>query len=208
MRISLPKHLIAGLLLLFTFSTNSMSQAIWELGIKGGTSFYLGDLSSTIFPDFQPAGGAYIRYNFNPRYSLTSILEATQFTTPMEKKLVDGTVQLEFNFFEYGLMNSSSWTRFLSPYIFAGVSVATYRDLKDEMTVNPNFPFGLGLKWKARPHLNIGLEWSMHKLFNDKLDLVDDPYKINSFGLMNNDWYSMFTLFVGFDLGNRSSYCR
>jgi hypothetical protein len=122
------------------------------------------------------------------------------------QRFTDLSLQEEFNFFEYNLLNSGSWTRYFSPYIFAGVGLGLFKQ-DDKMIYAPNIPFGFGVKYKLIKRVNIGLEWSMHKLFTDKFDAVDDPYANKGSGLINNDWYSMATFFISFDFGNRGEYC-
>lgn len=208
MKSFLSKRYITVLLFVFIFLANSSSQAIWELGVRGGSVFYLGDRNTILFNDFQPAGSVYLAHNFNPRYTAVGMMEFAQLTSPLEKSIIAGGFMLQFNFFEYGLMNSSSWTKYFSPYISAGFKVTGFVDGKSLLVFSPAIPFGVGVKWKALPGINIGLDWSMNKLFSDKLDNANNPYFINNSQLINNDWYSTGTLSVGFDLGNRSSYCR
>lgn len=199
--------LVVAFVLCFIFPV-AQAQAIWELGAKGGTDFYLGDRNSAIFNKIQPVLGLYVRKNQNPRWVTKVQFASGRIDSPMEQNYVDFSLQEEFNFFEYGLLNSESWTRFFSPYICVGVGLSLFTGVSDESIFTPNMPFGVGVKWKVLKHVNIGLEWTMHKLFSDKFDYVDDPYKINGTSYTKRDWYSMCTLMVGFDLGNRSSYCR
>lgn len=208
MKLFLSKKYIVVLLFTFSFLANSSSQAIWELGAKGGSAFYLGDRNALVFNEIQLSGAAYLRHNFNPRYTANAMFEFIQFTAPMEKSLISAGFLLEFNFFEYGLMNSSSWTKYFSPYIFAGAKISGFVDGRGLLVFSPAIPFGVGVKWKALPGVNIGLDWTMNKLMSDKLDNANNPYSINDSRLINQDWYSTGSLSVGFDLGNRSSYCR
>ena len=65
--------ILAGLFLLFLFTTPQYTQAQRksDIGLIGGTSYYLGDLNFTRhFYLPSAAGGAIIRYNLNPRNSL------------------------------------------------------------------------------------------------------------------------------------------
>jgi len=202
------KRLIIGIFLLFILFSGSRAQAVWEIGVKGGTNFYLGDLNSTIFNGIQPLVGGFVRYNKNPRWDSKLQLVSAEIKTPIKQNYVDLSVQEEFNFFEYGLLNSDSWTRFFSPYIFVGLGAVSFTDSNDKVVFAPNVPFGLGVKWKVFRRINIGLEWSLHKLFTDKFDYVDNPYNANASIFTNNDWYSMGALMVGIDLGDRSRYCR
>ena len=78
-----------------------------------------------------------------------------------------------------------------------------------------NLPYGVGLKCKAGNRINIGVEWSMHALFIDDFDVVDENSALlnNPYGFKgiskwkNNDRYSIAKMFVSIDLFKRQ-YCK
>jgi hypothetical protein len=208
------KRYIIGLLLFFVLLPQVKAQASWEIGVKAGTTFYLGDKNSSLFNEFNPIYGGFMRINSNYRWvtkvqfatgAINLQSDATQ--RVLKQRYVDFSVQEEFNFFEYGMLNSSSWTRFFSPYIFFGIGLGSYTE-GNYTIFSPNIPFGIGVKYKVLPRINIGLEWSMHKLFSDAFDGVNNPYNNKEFGWTNKDWYSMATFMLSVDIGNKSSYCR
>lgn len=63
--------------------------------------------------------------------------------------------------------------------------------------------------------MNIGIEFSMRKLFGDDLDVTDDgndaglkdPYGIQSSLLKNKDWYSITMIYLTWDFGFRQDPC-
>lgn len=207
MSFSFNKRYIVSILVLFVLITTSIAQAKWEAGAKAGTTFYLGDRNSTIFNSIDPVYGGFLRINVNSRWVTKIQFTTATIKTDFKQRFLDFSVQEEFNFFEYGVLNSNKWTRFFSPYIFAGISLGTYEE-GDYAIFAPNIPFGLGVKYKVFPKVNIGLEWCMHKLFTDAFDNRSNPYKNKEFGLSNKDWYSMATFILSVDIGNKSSYCR
>jgi len=207
MGLTLYKKVIIGIFMLFTLIPICKAQAIWEAGIKGGTNFYLGDVNSTIFNKLDPVYGIFARINANPRFATKFQFATGSIKSLFEQQYSDLSVQEEFNFFEYGLLNSDSWTRFFSPYIFGGIGVSTFTD-SNKQILTPDIPFGFGVKYKVFDKVNIGLEWSMHKLFSDRFDHINNPYQNTTSAFTNNDWYSMATLMLSVDFGNRSSYCR
>ncbi|MEA4950009.1 MAG: DUF6089 family protein, partial [Petrimonas sp.] len=72
-----------------------------------------------------------------------------------------------------------------------------------------------GFKYKIKDRLNIGLEFSMRKLFKDDFDVteknaewdLDAPYGIKSSILKNQDWYSLTIIFLTWDFGIRHDPC-
>jgi len=71
----------------------------------------------------------------------------------------------------------------------------------NESSITASVPFGLGIKFTIGRRLGFGAEYVMRKIFNDKLDDLDDPLKfetINNAGepvtieytdlMLNNDW--------------------
>lgn len=208
------KHLyklIASITLpiLFILPTATHAQAIWDLGLKGGETFYLGDKNRTLFNDFGPAFGAYIRYNWNTRWVSKLQFVHGKINSPIDKSFNNADVQMEFNFFPYGEMKSHVWSRYFTPYICAGVGLVTFDDKRDKMHYAVNIPFGVGVKCKVFNRINVGLEWTMHKMFNDNFDDMDNPNnfeKKSSFA--NKDWFSIAMIYIGVDLGKRGRFCR
>ncbi len=207
MRLSFPKRNILTIVFFIVFSFTSNAQALFDVGVKGGTTYYLGDLNSTIFNKFQPVGGGYIRYNINARWATKLQGTLGKISDPFNQRFVDISLQQEFNFFEYGLMKTGEFEYTFSPYICVGIGFTNF--INDAGAIfSPNIPFGVGVKYKLFNRINVGLEWTMHKLFTDEFDLANDPYQIGGSSLMNNDWYSLCTLNIGIDLGERYKFCR
>ena len=76
---------------------------------------------------------------------------------------------------------------------------------------SPNIPMGVGVKYKLKPRLNVGCEFSMRKTLGDGLEgkeMLKDPYGITSSALKNKDWYSFLLLSVTWDFGERCRTCN
>jgi hypothetical protein len=204
------KRLIFCLLAVMSAATMECNaQAIWELGVKGGTDFYLGDKNSTIFNDLQAVWGIYARYNWNCRWATKLQFASGNIDSPIDQDYTDVSVQQEFNFFEYGLKGNESWTKNFSPYICGGFGIYTFDGINDKSNIQLNIPFGVGVKCKVLKYVNIGLEWTLHKLFTDQFDKCANPYEYDkTSNATGNDWYSMCTLMLGIDLGQRGKYCK
>ncbi len=207
MRFHRIKKCILSLFFCFLLAVSAQAQAIWEAGIKAGTNFYLGDRNSVLFDDVNPVFGAFVKVNANSRWATKVQFETGSIKTDFQQQYVDFSLQQEFSFFEYGLLNSAKWTRFFSPYILCGVGLAFFNE-GNRAVFAPNIPFGFGVKYKVVDKVNIGLEWSMLKLFSDSFDQLSNPYNNNESIWLNKDWISMATFFVSVDVGNKSSYCR
>ena len=210
----------------------SLDQYRAEIGLMGGTSFYIGDANpSKIFNKPGLALGGLVRYNINPRYTLKfSIMHAKvagdtrdyKNKFPMdayavfERSFWDMGLNLEFNFVDYGLPSYTNVNNWFSPYIFAGIGFAASQDdLNALMRLDFNIPFGVGVKFKIAHRFNAGLEWSLHTLFVDDFDvtnssnkLLDNPYGFTGVSSRkNNDKYSIAKAFVSVDLFRRR-HCR
>lgn len=122
------------LLVLPLLATGVMAQ-VSELGITGGTTFYIGDINPTRYYPRQTslAGGLMYRYNINDRYAfrlqaLYGHLEAWDHESddPLQRlrnlgfrtSLFEASALLEINFFKYrALRDGKTW----SPFVFAGL---------------------------------------------------------------------------------------
>lgn len=128
-RLSLP-------LLLMLFALPASAQ-VSELGLTGGTTFYIGDINpEKYYPKHTHIGGGLMyRYNINPRYAirlqgLYGKLEAYDSDSPdplqrlrnlgFRTSLFEASALLEINFFKYrGLdRDAKKWT----PFVFAGLA--------------------------------------------------------------------------------------
>lgn len=130
------------------------------------------------------------------------------------RNVVTATAQFEFNFLGYGMgaayKGLSRWT----PYLLggAGITVATGGG---GLTAGAlHIPLGLGFRYKLRPRLNIGFEWSFNFSTSDRFDdnggatVLDDPYGIKSGMFKNKDCYTRTFLFVTYDISPKYRKCN
>ena len=210
----------------------SLDQYRGEIGILGGTSFYIGEANpNTLFKNPGMALGALARYNFSPRYALKFSLKRGTVAgdtrdfknmfpldreASFERKLWDMGLHIEFNFSDYGLPDYHNHNKWFSPYIFTGLGLTSSRDeLNDMSQIDFNFPLGLGIKIKINNFINLGCEWSWHLMYIDDLDVIDqdtnflnNPYGFKETkGFKNKDAYSFATVFMSIDLFKRK-YCK
>lgn len=208
-----------------------------EIGGGVGPDFYLGDVSSTPFRKPNVAAALLWRRNFNPRMGLKADLAMAHLrgasgncfipadaATPgaeggkpvavdFKRAVLDLGVQYELNFFGYGLgqeyMNMRRWT----PYVALGVGLTLAVGGGESAAFALNIPVGLGVKYKVRPRLNAGVEWSFRLTTTDELDAggqatLAHPYNIKGQGFKNKDAYSMLLLTLTYDISPKCKTCH
>lgn len=191
-----------------------------ELGAMGGMNFYMGDANlGGFYKNVTMAGGAMGRYNINPRMALkfdvaygsvkgNAANQANKYPAQEGQKwdfdnpLVDFGCQYEMNFWGYGTGTGYKGHKRLTPYIQLGLG---FTSCKKDFTMN--IPIGFGIKYKLKPRLNVGLDWTMRFTLSDKLDGIEDPYRIKSGGLKNKDSYSWTMLYISYDLCPKYRKC-
>ena len=126
------------LIFFFLFGFNAKAQVVssTEIGIMGGSSYYLGDINSNHFDYMMPSGGIVIRKNIDRRivvkgelllgYIRADDARNTNDTVKLNRNLhfrspiYEISGQVEFNFLPYETGNSLYP---FTPFIFAGVSL-------------------------------------------------------------------------------------
>ncbi len=204
-------------------AVSGYAQVTADIGIWGGGSGYQGDLEgATLHHLTIPVLGAYFRYNFHQRAGIRmmfltgEVAEKGIFQNQeweFKKPVQDLTLQLEINYLNYVLGNKKSS---FTSYLTAGVGVMYYNYERrpaeivlfnprhpdvllsgSESVTTPTLPFGMGFKFSIGKKLGLGVEYQMRKLFDDRLDDLNDPlsYKNDSGEITtysdwkhNNDW--------------------
>ncbi len=209
-----------------------------ELGGAAGACFYLGDANSTPYKNMGGMLSVVARYIYNPRMALKANLamghisgntdgiyfpsdpwsETTEGgkwgTASFKRNVFDLGVQFEFNFWGYGMGPGYKNTRRLTPYMTAGLGF-TFAPKPVDAVFAFNVPIGVGMKYKLRERLNIGLEWSIRFTTSDALDVsriegvqLKDPYGISSSGFKNKDCYSFTMLYLTYDMFPKCKTCN
>ncbi len=204
-----------------------------ELGLSGGTTFYLGD-ANHITPFNRPkwTAGAFYRYNIDTRWAVKLdvnyavvegdtrdfgyILPNGQSYARFERGFADIHAAVEFNFFDIG-ENSIYKSKFdATPYIMLGVGLCAYTDIYGGSSMYElSIPIGLGGKWKINKRLTLGIEWSIHKLFTDSFDvtnatneILDNPTNAPKVGFLDTDFYSLAKISLSINLFDTKKFCR
>lgn len=209
---------------LFSVIYTATGQENIDIGLFGGTSYYLGDLNnSRQFYNVHFAYGGLFRFNWGPRWSVrASIISGglsgddldfdykyqryrrQAFYTP----IVEITGQIELNFRPYRVDDKKNN---YTPYVHAGGTflVASYAI----QPYQPAIPFGVGFKFNLLPRVGMGIEWTFRKTFTDGLDKVvwfktipttdsEHSYLIHKqTGYFHQrDWYSFVGIFITYKL--------
>lgn len=207
--------MLAGLLL----GLNAFSQKeTADIGLFLGGGTPLGDYTKTYrFQSIKLDYGAFYRYNFSSRLAvrinaLSGTIGASGEMNGLEalsysKTVTEASALLEINYLDFimGLDN-----RRLSPFIFAGIGLSYYNGPLDAAVISPSVPVGFGIKYALTKHWGVGAELSVHKLFDDRLDNIVDPYRVSGMVPVtdfwhNNDWiiYGGVKLWYRFYVGKR-----
>lgn len=212
--------IIAALLFAIGVNAQELEYAL-ELGAMGGVGFYMGDGNlGGFYKNVTGAGGLMGRYNINPRMSLKfdlayGSIKGNALKGPnkypakegqkwdFNNSLVDLGCQYEISFWGFGTGSSYKGHKRLTPYIQMGLGF-TYGN--DALTMN--IPVGFGIKYKLKPRWNVGLDWTMRFTMSDKLDGIEDPYRIPSGFMKNKDSYSWTMFYISYDLCPKYRKCN
>lgn len=221
------KRIIAIITILVAVATAKVSAQEesyrFDVGGQIGMDGYLGDASASIFAKPGFSGGVSFRYLPDVRWAIRgvfNVLSLSGDTAGMDDVLpgnaqysfkstaYDLGARVEFNFFAYGIGETYKKLKRWSPYLMLGVG-ATLAKCDGESNVGFNIPMGAGLKYKLKKRLNLGLEFSMTKVFSDHVDgALADLYQIKSSFLKNTDWYSNISLSLTYEFGERCATCH
>lgn len=222
------------LLLLFLIlqSTYSAAQRKSDIGLILGMSYYMGDVNPTRhFYAPSPAVGMIYRYNLNPRNSFRfSALYTTlkgndkdfqdayqvwrghSFSTG----IIDVGITTEFNFRDYQPTKLRK-DRY-APYVCAGLGYASVISStvsfssaapapSDRAKSAATIIFGGGFKYNLARKWSIGGEWTFRKTLNDLIDARENIGADNGVFFHNNDWYSIFGVFITYKIFNWREDC-
>lgn len=219
---------ISGLFLVYFVCTTAVAQEYkYEIGGMAGASMYMGDANQSFLQGWQPAAGVVFRKNFNLRWALKADLmmgkisggtKNTETVFPdfsqvsFDRTFYELSGQMEFNFMPYSDLFPYLNTSRISPYLSAGWGLTMASG--EETFFGLNLPIGIGVKYKLKNRINLGLEFTVHKLFGDSFDApskngfhLENPYNTNGGFLKNNDWYNTLMFSVTWDFGPNDRDC-
>lgn len=221
------KGLVTLLMLCATLTASAQQDDEYLMEIGGGVGMvsYQGDFNGKITSGMQPAGAIVWRRLLNPYmgFRVTGMMgklkgDATRLETyypdettraySFDRSFTDVSVTYEYNFWPYGTGRDYRGAKRLTPFVFGGIG-ATYVSGGEKKVFTANVPIGLGIKYKLKERLNVGLEWSMHFSLSDELDGMADPYGIKSTGAFKNtDCYSGLMLTLTYSFKSKCRTCN
>lgn len=221
------KGLVTLLMLCATLTASAQQDDEYLMEIGGGVGMvsYQGDFNGKITSGMQPAGAIVWRRLLNPYmgFRVTGMMgklkgDATRVETyypdettraySFDRSFTDVSVTYEYNFWPYGTGRDYRGAKRITPFVFGGIG-ATYVSGGEKKVFTANVPIGLGIKYKLKERLNVGLEWSMHFSLSDELDGMADPYGIKSSGAFKNtDCYSGLMLTLTYSFKSKCRTCN
>ena len=221
------KGLVTLLMLCATLTASAQQDDEYLMEIGGGVGMvsYQGDFNGKITSGMQPAGAIVWRRLLNPYmgFRVTGMMgklkgDATRLETyypdettraySFDRSFTDVSVTYEYNVWPYGTGRDYRGAKRLTPFVFGGIG-ATYVSGGEKKVFTANVPIGLGIKYKLKERLNVGLEWSMHFSLSDELDGIADPYGIKSSGAFKNtDCYSGLMLTLTYSFKSKCRTCN
>ena len=114
----------------------------------------------------------------------------------------------EFNFFNFGIGSKYMNLKRITPYLVVGVGGTLASPSVGGSSFAIVLPMGVGVKYKWKERLNLGLEFTMRKSFGDGLDGLSDLNGINHSFAKNTDWYSVLMVSVTYEFGKRCKVCH
>lgn len=196
----------------------------WDVGVSLGMSGYIGEANSNnVFSNPGFAGAISMRYLIDNRWALrgmVSTLSLSGNSADMENVFPDGKtyefsstaydigVRAEANFFSYGIGETYKKLRRWTPYFAIGVG-ATLASTDDDTYIAMSMPMSVGLKFKLKPRINLGVEFTMTKVFGDNVDgkELSDIYTIKNSFIRNTDWHSSLMVSISYEFGKRCVAC-
>lgn len=197
----------------------------FDAGAGIGMSGYLGDANgSNIFK--RPGAGGQLSARFLPNSrmafrAVATVATLSGNTADWDNVLPGGenysfkatdfdlSLRYEFNFFAYGIGETYKQLRRWTPYLVAGVGL-NVSSCDGHTAAAPSMPLGAGVKLKLRQRLNLTAEFTMTKVFGDKVDgkNLTDLYGIKSSLIKNTDWVSMISVGITYEFSPRCSTCH
>ncbi|MCB9360528.1 MAG: hypothetical protein H6587_08080 [Flavobacteriales bacterium] len=220
--------------LLFILISSLVKSQHVEIGVFGGSSYYLGELNPGVpfINKPRPFIGVLYRKNWSKRYALRlsanygklaaedkmNSSEWSEFRTlSFSSSILEASGVLEFNFLPYQINNYN--TSPFTPFVYIGVAAFqvkptikntnTGAEVKGSSLIAPSVPFGFGFKLDFIRNLGLSIDWGVRKTFTDEVDGLGETY-LNGYQLSNsgnNDWYSFVGISLNYKILTKRDRC-
>ncbi|UNY99154.1 DUF6089 family protein [Zhouia spongiae] len=221
------------LIIFVSFLSTMASGQTYEIGPFIGGSNLIGDVGADnyIRPN-KLALGLVGKWNVSTRYSFrgsltysrlhaddgkSDMVSRRQRGYEVDAKLLEGSLGLEFNFWEFDL---HSFSKPFVPYIYSGVSVFGHdllyfqngeaQDYGNHITFA--VPMVLGVKAKVTQHFVLAAEVGARYAFTDAIDgsnptgSLEDNIGLKFGNINSDDWYVFSGLILTYTFGRRPCY--
>jgi hypothetical protein len=220
--------------LLFIIVSSLVKSQHVEIGLFGGTTYYLGELNPGVpfVNKPRPIIGVLYRKNWSKRYALR--LSANYGKLAAEDKMnssewsgfrelsfsssiLEASGVLEFNFLPYQINNYN--TSPFTPFVYIGIAAfqvkptventTTGAEVEGSSLIAPSVPFGFGFKFDFIRNLGLSIDWGVRKTFTDEVDGLGETY-LNGYQLSNsenNDWYSFVGISLNYKILTKRDRC-
>ena len=153
---------------------------------------------------------------FFPIDPLSKTPEGGQPAEPLHfsRNLIDMGAQFELNFLGYGMGARYKGLYRWTPYLLAGAGITLGFGGGGKTAAGLHIPVGVGFRYKLRPRLNVGFEWSVRFTTSDRLDdtntatRLEAPYGIESGMFKNKDCYQMMLLSLTYHISPKYRKCN
>jgi hypothetical protein len=211
MKLKVIRLVILSVICFASVNLSAQDEFKAEIGVNGGGSYYLGEANNQLFKNMQVAYGGFFRYCFDPRLAAKIELMNTSVSGIGFKNAVLTTdITGEFNFFDLEKNENKQFSKIFSPYIFAGIGMMDYSFIGSN-TLNPSFPFGIGMKVKLGNRWNLNAQWTTRILFADNLEGISElnnPGGLNGSNPFNKDFLSSLTIGISYDIWKKHCDCK
>ena len=194
----------------------------YEVGGGVGMTGYLGDANrSNLLKQPGWTVGGIFRYVIDRRWSLKANLLVANINGKSDgtvypggavydfsSTLYDAGAQIEFNFFNFGIGSKYMNLKRITPYLTVGLGATLGTPDSGGSAFAVVLPMGVGVKYKLKERLNIGMEFTMRKNFGDRLDGLSDLNGIRHSFAKNTDWYSVLMVSITYEFGKRCKVCH
>ena len=175
----------------------------FDLGASVGMSGYLGDVNTAnIFRRPGIAGNMFLRYLIDTRWAVKGTLAVAGLSgdsADMTNVLPGGETyrfnstaynldgRIEFNFFNYGIGETYRKLSRWSPYLTLGIGM-TVASSSGATHTAASLPMGVGVKYKLKPRINLGIEWKHRQAHPNPL--IKENYINFTLGINFNEmWF-------------------
>ena len=225
--------------LLFGFAAFAEEEVEYKMDMGAGLGgcFYMGDANGVPFSNLSIMGAITARRILNPRMAVKANLaighihgtndgfiptDAYSLTpeggiptqVKFSRNVLDLGAQFELNFWGFGTGVGYKGNSRITPYILGGIGITVGMGGGAGACAGMNIPVGLGVKYKLKPRVNLGFEWTVRFSTTDRLDAtpdgtqLKDPYGVKSGMFKNKDSYSFAMFFITYDMFPKYRKCN